>query len=100
MSLIKDGVKFIFYPCVAYEKKEIDDADNNYNCPIVTSYPENIKNNVEEIRELGIDFRNPFFSLNNEDVLVRRLQEEFPDIDKKEVERAARLAYREQQSFR
>lgn len=99
-SLIDDGVKFIFYPCVAYEKMEVAGADNTYNCPIVTSYPENIKNNVEEIRELNIDFRNPFFSLNNEESFVKRLQEEFPDIDKKEVERAAKLAYKEQQNFR
>ena len=48
MSLINDGVKFIFYPCVAYEHKEISGADNHYNCPIVTSYPENIKNNVDK----------------------------------------------------
>ena len=47
-----NGVKFIFYPCVAYEHKEIEwQLDNHYNCPIVTSYPENIKNNVEEIRD-------------------------------------------------
>ena len=25
--------------------------DNHYNCPIVTSYAENIKNNVEELRD-------------------------------------------------
>ncbi len=99
-SLIDDGVKFIFYPCVAYETKEIASADNHYNCPIVTSYPENIKNNVEDIREKNIDFRNPFFSLGNEDVLVRRLQEEFPEIDKTEVEKAARAGWKELMSFR
>ena len=26
---------------------EIDKTNNHYNCPIVTSYAENIKNNVE-----------------------------------------------------
>ena len=44
--LIKKGIKFIFYPCVPYEHKEIDNTNNHYNCPIVTSYAENIKNNV------------------------------------------------------
>ncbi|MBQ7265686.1 MAG: 2-hydroxyacyl-CoA dehydratase [Firmicutes bacterium] len=99
-SLIDDGVKFIFYPCVAYEKKEVATADNHFNCPIVTSYPENIKNNVEDIREKDIDFRNPFFSLGDEKTLVRRLKEEFPEIDGKEVERAARKAWREQERYR
>ena len=48
--LIKKGIKFIFYPCVPYEHKEIDNTNNHYNCPIVTSYAENIKNNVEELK--------------------------------------------------
>ena len=58
--LIKKGIKFIFYPCVPYEHKEIDNTNNHYNCPIVTSYAENIKNNVEELKTENIDFRNPF----------------------------------------
>ncbi|MEE0960622.1 MAG: acyl-CoA dehydratase activase, partial [Lachnospiraceae bacterium] len=33
--LIKQGLKFIFYPCVPYERQEIDGANNHYNCPIV-----------------------------------------------------------------
>ena len=36
--LIKNGVKFIFYPCIPYERNEFPDAVNHYNCPIVTSY--------------------------------------------------------------
>lgn len=99
-SLIDDGVKFIFYPCIAYEHKEIDSADNHYNCPIVTSYPENIKNNVEEIRDKNIDFRNPFFSFKDEEVLAKRLCEEFKDIPAAEVKRAAKSAWTEWQNFR
>ena len=45
------GVKFIFYPCVPYERNEFPDAVNHYNCPIVTSYAENIKNNVDELKD-------------------------------------------------
>ncbi len=41
--LIKQGVKFIFYPCIPYERNESPDAGNHYNCPMVTSYAENIK---------------------------------------------------------
>ena len=44
MWLIQQGIKFIFYPCIPYERKEIADSGNHYNCPIVTSYGENIKN--------------------------------------------------------
>jgi len=98
--LIENGAKFIFYPCVAYERKEIKSADNNYNCPIVTSYPENIKNNVEEIRSHGVDFRNPFFSFSDKKFFAKRLCEEFPDIDASEVKAAFEKAWREQENFR
>lgn len=99
-SLINDGVKFIFYPCIAYEHKEIAEADNHYNCPIVTSYPENIKNNVEDIRDKNIDFRNPFFSLQNEEFFAKRLCEEFPEIPADEVKHAVKAAWNEWQRFR
>lgn len=47
--LIHQNVDFIFYPCIPYERNEFPDSNNHYNCPIVTSYAENIKNNVDEI---------------------------------------------------
>ncbi|MCQ2495335.1 MAG: 2-hydroxyacyl-CoA dehydratase [Lachnospiraceae bacterium] len=73
MWLLKEGCKFIFYPCVPYERVETADAGNHYNCPIVTSYGENIKNNVEEIRENGIVYENPFISLESEELITKRL---------------------------
>ena len=98
--LIDKGCKFIFYPCVPYEHKEIADADNCYNCPIVTSYPENIKNNMEEIHGSDIDFKNPFFSLNDKAFLIKRLEEEFDNIPAAEIRKAAEAAWQEQQLFR
>ena len=74
--LIKQGVKFIFYPCIPYERKEIDNTNNHYNCPIVTSYAENIKNNVEELVTENILFMNPFLSFADEKVLAKRLAKE------------------------
>jgi len=99
-ELIKAGVKFIFYPSVAYEKKEIKNADHSFNCPIVTSYPENIKNNMEEISEHGIDFRNPFLSLSSKKILRKRLIEEFPDIPASQITAALTKAVAEQELFR
>ena len=54
--LLKQGVKFIFYPCIPYERNEDPGAVNHYNCPIVTSYAENIKNNVDELNNPEIRF--------------------------------------------
>ncbi|MDR1689838.1 MAG: 2-hydroxyacyl-CoA dehydratase [Clostridiales bacterium] len=99
-ELIRRGVKFIFYPSVAYEKKEIKAADHSFNCPIVTSYPENIKNNMEELAENEIDFRNPFLNLNNKKSLIKRLAAEFPEIPKEEIYNAVIKALAEQAAFR
>ncbi len=63
--LINNGVNKIFYPSIAYERNETPDANNHYNCPMVMSYPENIKNNVEDIEAKRIDFIHPFLSMAN-----------------------------------
>jgi predicted CoA-substrate-specific enzyme activase len=73
--LIDQGIKYIFYPSIPYERKEIDGVGNHYNCPIVTSYPENIKNNVEELKDPSIQFDNPFLSFESEEILTNRLIE-------------------------
>ena len=75
--LIKQGVKFIFYPALFYERNEFEDANNHYNCPIVTSYSENIKNNVEEIRSENIIFRNPFMAFTSQETISDALIKEF-----------------------
>ena len=93
--LIRNGVKFIFYPCIPYERNEFPDAVNHYNCPIVTSYAENIKNNVDELNDPSITFRNPFLAFTSEDILTSRLVEEFPDIPSAEVKAAAHKAWEE-----
>ena len=61
--LIDKGFKTIFYPCVVYERQEAKDANNHFNCPIVQSYPDVIRMNVDEIRNGQVDYRNPFLNL-------------------------------------
>ncbi len=99
--LIRNGVKFIFYPCVPYERQEFSDANNHYNCPIVTSYAENIKNNVEEIKTEQINFMNPFCSFGSEEILTKRLVEVFKDtIPAAEIKAAAKEAWFELENSR
>lgn len=64
ISLIQNGIKTIFYPCIPYSRKEYEDANNRYNCPIVISYSEVLKNNIEELKSEDIKFINPFYHLN------------------------------------
>lgn len=100
MQLINKGIKFIFYPCVAYETKEIEGATNHYNCPIVTSYPENIKNNVDEIK--NIKFKNPFFNFNDRNLVAKTLHNEFKEfnINIKEIKNALTKAWNEYDKFK
>jgi len=96
--LIKKGVDTIFYPCVFYERNENKAAQNHYNCPMVISYPENIKNNVENLKTNNVRFLNPFMAFTDENVLGKRLaeimKEEF-SIDKKEVLAAVHSGWKE-----
>ncbi len=96
--LIRQGVKTIFYPCIPYERNEFEEAGNNYNCPIVTSYAENIKNNVDEINRGEVRLVHPFLALTDEEILTHRLtevlKEEF-DIDAAESEPAIHAAWLE-----
>ena len=82
--LLRHGVKFIFYPCIPYERTEFPEAINHYNCPIVTSYAENIKNNVDELQDDSITFRNPFLAFTSEKVLADGLAKEFSGLPEDE----------------
>ncbi|MBP3902653.1 MAG: 2-hydroxyacyl-CoA dehydratase [Blautia sp.] len=93
--LLRNGIRFIFYPCIPYEREEFPDAINHYNCPIVTSYAENIKNNVDELNDPAIDFRNPFLAFTSEEILTERLVKVFPELPENEVRSAARKAWAE-----
>jgi len=102
MSLIDQGIKFIFYPCIAYEENDISGTDNSYNCPIIMSYPEAIKHNVDAIKEKSINYMNPFIPFNNFDRLVERLVEEFSphNIDSEEIRLACQLAWEEKDTYK
>ncbi len=76
-ALLKAGVTTIFYPCIPYETKEDPKSNNHFNCPVVTSYPEVLKNNIDALRQdEHIRFLNPFLPLYNEKRLGERLHEE------------------------
>ena len=102
--LLKRGVKNIFYPCIPYESKEDKTANNHYNCPIVTSYPEVIKNNIEVFRHsTDVRYMNPFLPIFDKKALKARLFEELGgmfSISKREIEHAVDVAWAEQERFR
>ena len=92
MWLIEKGVDFIFYPSLFYERSEFASSDNHYNCPIVTSYPENIRNNVEEITDGKVKFRNPFMAFTSVHTITDAMEKEFGSEIPAEEIRAACIA--------
>ncbi|MEG6568633.1 acyl-CoA dehydratase activase-related protein [Thermoanaerobacterium thermosaccharolyticum] len=97
MNLINKGIKTIFYPCIPVEQNIFEDADNHYNCPVVASYAEVIKNNMNVLKEKDILFLNPFLALDDKAKLAKRLHEELKifDISKGEVDKALKAAFEE-----
>ena len=99
-SLLEQGIKTIFYPCMPYSRKEYEKADNHYNCPIVISYSEVLKNNVEGLKAKDVKFLNPFLPFDTKN-LVKKMMElpEFKEynFNKKELTNAAKKAEEEYQ---
>ncbi|WP_339361937.1 acyl-CoA dehydratase activase-related protein [Vallitalea maricola] len=102
MSLVEKQVDMIFYPCIFYEKKEFASSDNHLNCALVISYPEVIKNNMKILEEKNIKFLDPFLTLDNKNALAKVLHETFKDygVDKKQVDRALKIAWDENEAFK
>lgn len=102
INLIEKGIKRIFYPCVIFEEKEDKNSQNQFNCPIVMSYPEVIKNNLDILKEKHIDLMIPFFSFESKEILKKTILEEFEkfDISEEEVQSALDLAWEERLNFR
>ena len=101
--LINNGVKTIFYPCVFYERIEDTSAQNHFNCPMVTSYPENIGNNCESLKTSNTELLKPFLAFTDEKTLSGEL-ENFAlsqwGIKKSETRKAVSAAWAELEAFR
>ncbi|MDT2673038.1 acyl-CoA dehydratase activase-related protein [Enterococcus dongliensis] len=101
-ALIDSGVPRIFYPGVVFEREESKEADNHFNCPIVQSYPDVIRNNVDDIRDGKVDYRNPYLNLANEASVAKVLGRCFQDlgITQTEIDQALHHAYEELEKFK
>ena len=116
-SLIDKGVKTIWFPCVFYERGLVDGADDHYNCPIVATYPEVIRNNVEAIRDGadadgaapaegekadGVRMLAPFLNLADPAKLAERLVEVFADwnVTLPEARKAVAAGFAEDAAFK
>ena len=100
----RDDIDLIFYPAIFYEYKQFDKAQNHMNCPVVSGYPDVIRNNVESLE--GKKYLAPYLSFESEKIIGKRLVEEFGGyefngykLSKKGILNAVNLAWNEQQDY-
>ncbi|MDD6484830.1 MAG: acyl-CoA dehydratase activase-related protein [Clostridiales bacterium] len=101
-DLIDKGVKTIFYPCIPYEQIEYSDAGNHFNCPMVTSYPEVIHNNMDAVRAEDIKFIYPFLNLADKPSVKRQLYKALADfnIERSKIDAAVDKGFAELTAFK
>lgn len=103
-TLLDRGIKRIFYPCIPYSPKEYEKAGNHYNCPIVTSYPEVLYNNMDSLRDPDVDFIYCFINLDKPDAVAKSVYESFKpfasDLTLSEVKAATAAAFAERARYR
>ncbi len=101
-DLIDKGVKTIFYPCIPYEQIEYSEAGNHFNCPMVTSYPEVIYNNMDAVRKPDIKFMYPFINLADKPSFKRQMTKALSDygFTKAEIDSASEKAFAELQHYK
>ena len=104
MDLVEKGIKKIFYPCLPYNMEDEANASaNHFNCPVVASYAENIRGNMDILAEENIDFIQPFLPIHSPKRMVKRMYEELgkrEGISKKDIEAACEAGYQEIESYR
>lgn len=73
MNLLDKRPDFIWFPCSKWERQEDQGAGNHFNCPIVASYSEALRLNVDDLRTSGIPFLNPWLPYDQKEHLKKRL---------------------------
>ena len=111
MNLLEKHPDFIWMPCSKWERQEDPTAGNHYNCPMVASYSEALRLNIDELRTSDVAFLNPWLPYDKKANLKERLFVELvennrnvmtkhaPAPTQAEIDRAVDLAWREDEQF-
>ncbi|MGD8778022.1 MAG: acyl-CoA dehydratase activase-related protein [Ignavibacteria bacterium] len=80
VNLLKKKVERIFLPIVLYEKKQFKKSANSYNCPIITGYPEVLKNICLSPDTVKVPFDSPCINFNDPHLLKKACQTYFKSL--------------------
>ena len=97
--LLKQNVDAIFYPCMSYNFDEFK-GDNHYNCPVVAYYPEVLRLNIPQLKDVKFicDYIGIHRPADFERKFPKILDKYFPGIPAREVREAIRAAYQAYQA--
>ena len=111
MNLLDKHPDFIWFPCSKWERQEDEGAGNHFNCPIVASYAEALRLNIDELRTSDVQFLNPWLPYDRKENLKERLYIELvqahPELmgskgapSKAEISAAVDAAWAEDEAFK
>lgn len=112
MDLLDKKPNFIWLPCSKWERQEDEGAGNHFNCPIVASYAEALRLNIDELRESETVFLNPWLPYDQKEPLKKRLFVELTQNNGKlvgkygqlptqaDIDRAVDAAWAEDEAFK
>ena len=111
MNLLDKNPDFIWFPCSKWERQEDEGAGNHFNCPIVASYPEALRLNIDELRTSDAQLLTPWLPYDKKEHLKKRLFVELvqthPDLmgdgpvpTQAEIDAAVEAAWAEDEAFK
>ncbi|MDR1269033.1 MAG: acyl-CoA dehydratase activase-related protein [Planctomycetaceae bacterium] len=102
VNLIDKGVKRIFYPALPLERREFKESVYTHNCPVVGSYPEVVRLNIDAIKENGVTLFSPFLPSEDHQKLAKLLFAELKHLDVKynDLQQAIACGIAEQESYK
>ena len=77
MNLLAKEPDLIWMPCSKWERQEDETAGNHFNCPIVASYPEALRLNIDELQDSETAFVSPWLPYHDKEKLKKRLHAAF-----------------------
>ena len=112
MNLLGKDIDFIWMPCTKWERGEDETAGNHFNCPIVASYAEALRLNIDELIDSDVKLITPWIPYDLKEKLKDRLsaiiaRDYTSDIckhgivpDKGQISRAVDLAWEADVAFK
>lgn len=78
--LIEQKVDRIFYPIIQKESAEWEEANNTFNCPVVSGYPEVIRSSINPEGNFGIPLDKPVVSFTDRKTLEKTILRYFSEL--------------------